>query len=90
MILNLRQIAEGYLNLVLKGTSIEDHKVEILSRERMKLCKACPSFDNTGESCTLIHHRKHKMGCCKICGCYMEAKTRSITSKCADPENPKW
>lgn len=86
----LRQIAEGYSNLFLSGTPIASEKIEKLSNDRLAICNTCPDFDNTGTSCLLKIHRSLKYGCCKHCGCYMEAKTRVLNAVCGDKENPKW
>ena len=88
--INLRQIAEGYINLAISGTIIASEKIEELHKARMKICESCKSFDNTGASCKLEIHRILKYGCCKYCGCYQEAKTRVLNAVCGDKENPKW
>ncbi len=84
--MNLIQVAEGYLNLAKKGFNISNATVEELSKKRMVICKACPSFDKTEANCLSSVFK----GCCNKCGCYMEAATRAIDKKCSDKENPKW
>ena len=84
--INLRQIAEGYINLAISGTIIASEKIEELSKARITICKACISFDDTNKSCNL----KTQKGCCKHCGCFMKAKTRVLNAVCGDKENPKW
>lgn len=84
--INLRQIAEGYINLAISGTIIASEKIEELSKARITICKACISFDASNKSCNL----KTQTGCCKHCGCFMQAKTRVLNAVCGDKENPKW
>jgi hypothetical protein len=86
----LKQIAEGYINLAISGTIIASEKIEELSKARMKVCESCIDFDKIGASCKLEIHRILKYGCCKHCGCYQEAKTRVLNAVCGDKENPKW
>lgn len=84
--MNLINIAQGFINLAKKGFNISDEQVEELSKRRMKECISCIEYDSTNSSCTIEVFK----GCCKLCGCYMEAKTRSIESKCSNKTNPKW
>jgi recombinational DNA repair protein RecR len=58
-----------------KNLIIKDDSVEKIAIERMSICVDCKHLT--------------KRDICDICGCYMLAKTRSLTSKCED--NPsKW
>lgn len=87
--MNLKHIAKGYANLILSGTGVASEKVEQLSKDRLAICNKCDEVDTTGESCELKIHRKLKLSCCKLCGCYLEAKTRSLEAKCPLKES-KW
>ncbi len=82
----LRQIAEGYYNLFISGTPIASEKIEQLSKDRMEICKSCNDFNKHNGSC----NAPLQNGCCKFCGCYMQAKTRVLEANCGDKENPKW
>lgn len=44
---------------------------------RLALCRECEHLNETFVQC-------------KICGCFMEAKTKLQGFHCADKENPKW
>ena len=52
---------------------IRDTSVEPIAKSRLEMCINCPNF-------TIMHT-------CKLCGCYLPAKTRSLSSQC--PIN-KW
>jgi len=45
-----------------------DPIVEEIAKERISICVDCENFT--------------EINTCKLCGCYMPAKTRSITSRC--------
>ena len=47
---------------------IRDDSVEPMAKKRLEICVDCPNF-------TVMHT-------CKLCGCYMPAKTRSLTARC--------
>lgn len=64
----LKQIAQGYTNLIKKGLKISQQEVEELAADRWGTCLSCEHLSKA----------KH----CKLCGCYMPAKTRTISSKC--------
>lgn len=82
----LKQIAEGFYNLFISGTPIASEKIEELSKSRMEICNSCNDFDVTNNSC----NTELVKGCCKHCGCYMQAKTRVLNANCGNKENPKW
>ena len=67
MKINLRNIAEGYLNLIKKGFRVTNKDVEDLSRWRTNICKECENKENV---------------ICKLCGCILAAKTRVLEEKC--------
>jgi Zn finger protein HypA/HybF involved in hydrogenase expression len=72
MEINLRQIAEGYYNLLLSGTILEDSKVEELAKKRLEICEDCT---HNGAPTLLGGH-------CTMCGCLMSAKSRSMPAQC--------
>lgn len=67
--LKLNEIFEGWIRSVFK-----DEKIEALSKERLKICFECPI--RTNNKCD-----KSKGGC----GCPLDKKTRSKSTKC--PKN---
>lgn len=75
---NKWKILEGLLNRILKKQYVEK-----IYKERMEICKACPSM---GDDCYV----PGTAPCCNICGCELETKLRSLASGCGDEENPKW
>ena len=65
--MNLRQIAEGYINLSKKGLGISDEKVEQLATARYIICDTCPNRSDSK---------------CNVCGCLLGAKIRSVEATC--------
>lgn len=53
----------------LKNTIVKNEEVELLHKERMSLCETCDYYNSTTSQC-------------KICGCFMLVKTRSVSAKC--------
>lgn len=51
-----------------KNYLFENPKVEKIAKKRIEICVNCEKFKT--------NH------CCDICGCFMPAKTRSMSSKC--------
>ena len=88
--MNLRHIAEGYINLLASGTPLANTLIEELAKERLEICNSCPDLNNTDDKCKLKIHNSLKFKCCTHCSCYMEAKTRSLDAKCGNTSNPKW
>lgn len=76
-----KQILEGITNAIFKKQYIED-----IAKERMEICNKCNHIDKVGKSCLLPGTQP----CCAICGCKLYLKTRSLSSECEDPENPRW
>ena len=85
---NLKEIIEGWSNL-----AFEDKKVEEIAIERAKICSECDLYRFT--MCSVLrygkavkdfeykgHERKEGLTY-SGCGCYIPAKIRSLTSKCA-------
>jgi hypothetical protein len=65
-----KEILAGITN-----TLIKDKFVEEIAAERMSVCNQC-SEKKTDGCAALIK------ACCKICGCSLEFKTRSLASHC--------
>lgn len=63
-----KMILEGYTNLLKSKLFPSDSEIEELSKKRMVICNSCS-------------HLKTLKTCGK-CGCYMPAKTRSVTANC--------
>jgi hypothetical protein len=72
MELNLKDIANGYYNLLLKGVGVPNEQIEELAAKRLEHCDAC---ETNGAPTILGGH-------CTLCGCLMSAKSRSINAKC--------
>lgn len=82
---NVRQVVKGHVNEILG-------REQLLSEDRMKICKACPLFsDSFGGLCDskkcwntsenkLVYGPGEKIIC--GCGCRLEAKTRLKRSHC--------
>lgn len=51
-----------------KNYTFKNPEVEKIAKHRAKLCSDCPKLRNNNT--------------CKICGCYIPAKVRSVKSKC--------
>lgn len=79
------QILEGITNSVFKKEHVEE-----IAAERMKICKECGLYDETGSGCMVPGTGP----CCNIikggCGCTLNLKTRSLSSNCPHPDGPKW
>ncbi len=52
----------------------------------MEICLKCPLIDNEGFMCMI----PGTAPCCSACGCKLAFKTRSLSSECAHPTEPKW
>jgi hypothetical protein len=76
-----KEILEGVKNNIVKS----EH-VEIIARDRMAICTACPFIDLEGSKCFVPGTQP----CCSKCGCKLAWKTRSLSSSCGDEENPRW
>jgi recombinational DNA repair protein RecR len=66
----MKNIKEGYLNMVKKTVNKLDANIADLGNKRMGICKRCPELTNRNT--------------CDLCGCYMPAKTLATESKCPD------
>ncbi len=68
----IKEIGEGYLNLVIK-----DDVVEQVSALRMKVCGECIHISTKHKTIRPDVH-------CTICKCPLAAKTRSMGSECPE------
>jgi hypothetical protein len=77
-------ILEGVINKIFKKD-----RYEAVAAARMKICKACNVYDETGKGCLVPGTQP----CCSEikggCGCSLEYKVRSMSSSCP-LEKPKW
>jgi hypothetical protein len=78
---NKDKIYEGIKNRVFKQEHIEE-----IAAERLKACQDCPNIDRDGSKCEVPGTKP----CCKLCGCSLALKTRSLSSACADEDNKRW
>lgn len=74
------RILKGMINYVIKPA-----KVEIVSRQRTKICMSCLEVDKKGDKC----FASGTQPCCGICGCSLKFKTRVLEERCP-ATNPKW
>jgi hypothetical protein len=68
----IKQIAEGYWNLLRKKTGYTNAEVEQLANLRLDHCGICQVNNQPG----LVNGR------CILCNCVMESKARAINAKC--------
>ena len=76
-----KQIFEGIMNTMFTSKDVEEIAVK-----RMEVCNSCPHIDKEGSKCFLPGSQP----CCGHCGCKLAFMTRSLSSACSDPENPRW
>jgi hypothetical protein len=74
------KILEGIANYVFKREDVED-----VVNTRWQICLECEHLDHTGKGCVIPGTQP----CCKLCGCSMKFKLRSMASECAD-NPPRW
>ena len=72
------KILEGIKNNIFKKEHVEE-----IYEERLKVCIACPDLDIKGDDCYV----KGTRPCCKLCGCSLGLKLRSLSAKC---DADKW
>ena len=66
-------IMEGIKNNMFKTAHVEN-----ISFYRNEICKSCVYIDTVGKSCVVPGTHP----CCSDCGCSLQLKTRSLSSKC--------
>lgn len=71
---NKEKILEGIKNSLIKSSYVDS-----IAADRLKICKACSNYST---NCVALVST-----CCKICGCSLSFKTKSLSSSC--PIN-KW
>ena len=76
-----KQIFEGIMNTMFTSKDVEE-----IAAKRMEVCNSCPHIDKEGSKCFLPGSQP----CCGHCGCKLAFMTRSLSSACSDPENPRW
>lgn len=75
--INLGQIAEGFINSTKKKFGVEDPKVEEEATRRYAICLTCPLLSDAKGRCDKKKCVDKKCGC----NCLLAWKTRS-SSKC--------
>lgn len=76
-----KEIFEGIMNALFTSKHVEE-----IAAKRMEICNSCPHIDTKGDKCFLPGSQP----CCSHCGCKLAFMTRSLSSACSDPENPRW
>ena len=69
------EILEGIKNNVFKSEA-----VEVIARERDKICQQCELYDTKGDHCMIPGTQP----CCSSCGCKLSLKQRSLSSDCPE------
>ena len=64
----LSELVEGYRKLWKIG-EVPDKEEETVAQKRMEICMACP-------------HRNTHLNTCKVCTCYLPAKTKCMQCSC--------
>ena len=64
-------------------------KTSVLSRIMNKIFVSEETKDSRMKICKSCEHFRELTAQCKICGCFLEAKTRLVGFNCADTP-PKW
>ncbi len=67
------KILEGIKNNIFKKEDVEE-----IYNERLKVCSDCPDLDVKGGQCYV----KGTQPCCKLCGCSLGIKLRSLSASC--------
>ena len=65
--MDIKEISEGYYNLLKAKIKISKKDIEDLSSYRWSVCAGCEDLE---------------VNKCKICGCMLDAKTRARSAKC--------
>ena len=76
-----KQIFEGIMNTMFTSKDVEE-----VAAKRMEVCNSCPHIDKEGTTCFV----PSTAPCCGHCGCKLAFMTRSLSSACSDPDNPRW
>ena len=66
--MDIKQVTEGYYNLLKKKIKISSKDIEDMSQYRLEICTSCEEFTEKQT--------------CNVCGCNMNAKTRAQSAKC--------
>jgi hypothetical protein len=72
-LINLLNIKNGIINSMKNGVGILSEDIIKLSDARMDICNKCPN--------------KSELNTCKLCGCFLPFKTKSVNSSC---DENKW
>lgn len=78
---NRKLILEGISNTINKKDFIEE-----VAKERLEHCNKCEHRSEKNSDCLV----PGTTPCCKICGCCLKFKIRSMSSVCPHPIKPLW
>jgi len=67
--MEIKNIAEGFLNLAKSELNIANAEVEKVAVWRYSKCLQCQHLNNENKTCD-------------VCGCYMKAKVRAMEASC--------
>lgn len=66
----LEHLKRGLINQAKSVLGVLDEDIQRLADKRMEICNSCPNKSN--------------LGTCKLCGCFLNLKTKAINSSCDD------
>ena len=72
---NRKKILEDIKNSIFRNSYSEN-----VAKARKAICEACPHIDREGTTCMVPGNQP----CCKLCGCSLFLKHRSLSSACDD------
>jgi len=72
---NKGKILEGIKNSIFTSQHVEE-----IAELRNLICQECPHIDKRGSMCAMPGTQP----CCKLCGCNLKLKHRSLSSSCDD------
>lgn len=64
----------------LKNKLFRDEHVEAIYQDRIRVCDGCDYKDIEGSKCAVPGTKP----CCRLCGCSLSLKLRSLASECPD------
>lgn len=79
----IKEVFDGWKNHLLPPKGMEETIIE-MSTERLDICRQCP-FNSVNAGISSLIRSEY----CTKCGCPLEKKTKSPTSKCP-LSPPKW
>ena len=70
-----KEIANGSKNLLRSKLGLTTNEEEVLFNKRREICGACPN---------MYYDEDLKSDRCRLCGCFLSAKTKSVQSICPE------